>query len=130
MNVLQKRREVERIAIMNRACFMGIISMLVFGTIGIFRRFIPISSELLAFSRGILGALYLLGFIVITKRKKERLSGMCLLKLVITGALIGLKRQGGNSRLFNCRVIPTSGLLDKCRLFINADRSNYSVIPS
>lgn len=86
---MKKIREAERIALMNRACFMGIISMLIFGTIGIFRRFIPISSELLAFSRGILGSLYLLGFIVITKRKKERLSGKCRLKLIITGALIG-----------------------------------------
>lgn len=86
---MKKIREAERIALMNRACFMGIISMLIFGTIGIFRRFIPISSELLAFSRGVLGALYLLGFIVITKRKKERLSGRCLVELIITGALIG-----------------------------------------
>ena len=34
-------------------------SMLIFGTIGIFRRYIPLSSGLLAFSRGVIGALFL-----------------------------------------------------------------------
>ena len=34
-------------------------SMLIFGTIGIFRRYIPLSSGLLAFSRGLIGALFL-----------------------------------------------------------------------
>lgn len=52
---------------------MGILSMLIFGTIGIMRRFIPLPSGILAFSRGILGALYLLLFIRVTKRKMETL---------------------------------------------------------
>lgn len=34
-------------------------SMLIFGTIGIFRRYIPLSSGLLAFSRGLIGAFFL-----------------------------------------------------------------------
>ena len=34
-------------------------SMLIFGTIGIFRRYIPLPSGLLAFSRGAIGAVFL-----------------------------------------------------------------------
>ena len=34
-------------------------SMLIFGTIGIFRRYIPLSSGLLAFARGLIGTLFL-----------------------------------------------------------------------
>lgn len=41
------------------ALLMLASSMLIFGTIGLFRRYIPLSSGLLAFSRGILGALFL-----------------------------------------------------------------------
>ena len=47
-------------------------SMLIFGTVGIFRRSIPVSSEFLAFSRGILGALFLLGFLGLRKNRKNR----------------------------------------------------------
>ena len=36
-------------------------SMLIFGTIGLFRRWIPVSSGLLAFTRAVLGTLFLLG---------------------------------------------------------------------
>ena len=46
-------------------------SMLIFGTVGIFRRSIPVSSEFLAFSRGILGALFLLGFLGLRKNRKN-----------------------------------------------------------
>jgi len=42
--------------------------MLIFGTIGIFRRYIPLSSAFLAFSRGIMGGLCLLFFIQASKR--------------------------------------------------------------
>ena len=69
---------------------MGILSMLIFGTIGIMRRFIPLPSGILAFSRGILGALYLLLFIRVTKRKMETLEFKSIAMLIITGALIGL----------------------------------------
>ena len=39
-----------------------IASMLIFGTIGLFRRHIPFSSGLLAFARGALGGLFLICF--------------------------------------------------------------------
>ena len=46
-----------------RALGMFIASMLIFGTIGVFRRYIPLPSAFLAFVRGIVGGLFLLGFI-------------------------------------------------------------------
>ncbi len=79
-----------RIAPMKRAYAMSILSMLIFGTIGILRRFIPLSSGLLALSRGLLGGLFLLIFILVTKRKRETLTLKSIAMLIITGALIGL----------------------------------------
>lgn len=42
---------------MKRSHFNAVLSMLIFGTIGIFRRYIPLPSGILALSRGLLGAL-------------------------------------------------------------------------
>ena len=39
---------------------MLVLSMVIFGTIGLFRRMIPLSSGLIAFSRGIIGSVFLL----------------------------------------------------------------------
>ena len=68
--------------------------MLIFGTVGIFRRSIPVSSEFLAFSRGILGALFLLGFLGLRKnRKNTRIQPVprsAFLWLVLSGAAIGV----------------------------------------
>ncbi len=71
---------------------MLISSMLIFGTIGIFRRSIPLSSGSLAFARGLIGALFLTAFTMcrgkrsgqgsITKRNK--------ILLVVSGMLIGI----------------------------------------
>ena len=70
---------------------MFVLSMLIFGTVGLARRYIPCSSAFLAFSRGILGGLLLLVF---TGRKRpsaaERLPGRTLLLLCISGAVIGI----------------------------------------
>lgn len=74
-----------------KSIIMIVSSMLVFGTIGVFRRYIPISSAFLAFSRGILGGLFLLAFVAISgKGTKEKLSGRDFRYLAITGALIGI----------------------------------------
>lgn len=70
---------------------MFISSMLIFGTIGIFRRYIPLSSGLLACSRGLLGALSLAVFMLL--RKKPLRSGFGVKKtclLAVTGGLIGI----------------------------------------
>ena len=68
-----------------------ICSMLIFGTVGVMRRYIPLPSALLAFSRGILGGLFLLAF-VFARRKSVPISlrPRTLLRLIITGAMIGI----------------------------------------
>lgn len=47
---------------------MNVASMLIFGTIGIFRRYIPFPSAFLACVRGLTGGLLLLAFVRLTKR--------------------------------------------------------------
>lgn len=72
---------------MKKNYLMLIGSMLIFGTIGIFRRYIPLSSAALSFVRGILGASFLLlirrGIRLDFGKKKVAL-------LVLTGAAIGV----------------------------------------
>ncbi|HBL40737.1 MAG TPA: EamA family transporter [Ruminococcaceae bacterium] len=67
-----------------------IIAMLIFGTVGIFRRCIPLSSALLACSRGVLGAGFLAGFVKLKKQKLfHGIGGKNTAFLVLTGAVIG-----------------------------------------
>ena len=74
-----------------RSLVMLVSSMLIFGTIGVFRRFIPVPSAFLAFSRGLLGGLCILLFLRLKKRKAEgRLPRRTLLGLIVSGALIGI----------------------------------------
>lgn len=65
--------------------------MTIFGTIGIFRRYIPLSSAALAMTRGFIGMLSLL---IIIKLKKEKLSVSAIrenaVMLVCSGAFIGI----------------------------------------
>ena len=64
--------------------------MLIFGTIGVFRRYIPLPSAFLAFTRGIIGGLCILLLIRIRKKGgREPLARRDLLMLVVSGALIG-----------------------------------------
>lgn len=69
---------------------MIISSMLIFGTIGIFRRYIPLSSGLLAFSRGLLGGAFLLLFVLAKGRRLASIEPKKLLLLALTGAAIGV----------------------------------------
>lgn len=66
-------------------------SMLVFGTIGIFRKYIPLSSGMLAMLRGIIGMAFLL---LLVKLRHQALSRQAvrenLRKLLLSGVLIGL----------------------------------------
>ena len=68
-----------------------IFSMFIFGTIGIFRKYITLSSGLIAISRGYIGALFLILMILIKKDKisfkaiKSNLFYLCL-----SGAFIGI----------------------------------------
>lgn len=74
-----------------KSYILFIASMLIFGTIGIFRRLIPISSGMLAFLRGILGAGFLLAYTKLTKaHTSSDISRRNLILLIITGGLIGL----------------------------------------
>ena len=74
-----------------RAAGMFVASMLIFGTIGIFRRYIPVSSAFLAFARGILGGLFLLAFVRAGKKDTgAKPSAAVLLRLAVTGAMIGI----------------------------------------
>ena len=64
--------------------------MTIFGTIGIFKEYIPISSGLLAMLRGIIGALLLMIFFLLSRKKinfKKIKSNLPL--LIISGAAIG-----------------------------------------
>ena len=69
---------------------MFVSSMLIFGTIGVFRRYIPLPSAFLAFTRGIIGGLCILLLIRLRKKGgREPLARRDLLMLVVSGALIG-----------------------------------------
>ncbi len=67
-----------------------VTAMLIFGTIGIFRRYIPLSSGLIAFARGLVGTLFLLGVLAV---KKQKLSWEAVKQngvlLIVSGVLIG-----------------------------------------
>lgn len=81
-----KSRENDR-----RSTWMFISSMLIFGTIGIFRRSIPLPSAFLAFSRGILGGLFLLAFLKLKRKKtEEKLPAHTVLWLAVSGAVMGV----------------------------------------
>ena len=74
-----------------KSVILNIASMLIFGTIGIFRKHISVSSAFLAFSRGILGGLFLLAFIKLQKKTAgEKLPVKTVIRLAVTGALIGV----------------------------------------
>ncbi len=74
-----------------KSVLMLVTSMLVFGTIGIFRRYIPLSSAFLAFARGILGGVFLLVFMMVRKKRvKQKLPVRYILWFMLTGALIGI----------------------------------------
>ncbi len=69
---------------------MFVSSMLIFGSVGVLRRYIPLSSALLTFSRGILGGLFLL--VLVRLRKKQaavKIPPRVFLLLAAAGAMIG-----------------------------------------
>ena len=73
-----------------RSVLMMVSSMLIFGTIGVFRRYIPVSSAFLACSRGMLGGLCILLFLRLKKQKPEgKIPRRALLGLAVSGMLIG-----------------------------------------
>ena len=73
-----------------RATGMIVFSMLIWGSIGVFRRHIPVPSAFLALVRGLLGGLFLLGFQLIFKKGSLRaLRLRSILALCASGAAMG-----------------------------------------
>lgn len=66
-----------------------ISSMLIFGTLGIFRRYIPLSSAKLALFRGLLGSAFLLILVFVRGGKLQKLKSRTVFLLAVIGALIG-----------------------------------------
>ena len=74
-----------------RSMLLMAFSMLILGTIGVFRRYIPLSSSLLSFFRGAIGSLFLLIFLLARGRKVTRsLPRRILVLLIVSGAMIGV----------------------------------------
>ncbi len=73
------------------AVFKLSLAMLIFGSIGVFRRYIPLSSAWLACVRGIIGTLFLLCVVAVSKKRIEKHAiKKNLLPLLISGAAIGI----------------------------------------
>ncbi|MBO5897652.1 MAG: DMT family transporter [Clostridia bacterium] len=68
-----------------------VLSMVIFGTIGIFRTYIPtVPSGLLASLRGIVGALFLLAFLYLRGKRLDLAAiRKNLLRLIVSGVLMG-----------------------------------------
>ena len=74
-----------------RSVLMIISSMLIFGTIGVFRRSVPLPSAFLAFSRGITGGLFILAFTKLRRKKTaDKLPFRTAAMLALSGALMGI----------------------------------------
>ena len=75
---------------MKKSLLLLVISMLIFGSIGIFRRYIPLSSGILSFSRGLIGTAFISVYVKI--RRGKIFSGIGrreIIWLLISGAAIG-----------------------------------------
>ncbi len=68
-----------------------ILSMLIFGTIGVFVRYIPLPSSVVAFARGIVGMIFLILFMLVRKRKPDfEAVKKNILFLILSGAALGI----------------------------------------
>ncbi len=79
---------------MNKENFKSYIaligSMLIFGTLGVVRRYVPLSSAMLALCRGVLGSVFLLVFVLVRGGKPKLPERKATLWLILTGAVMGL----------------------------------------
>ena len=75
-----------------RSAALMALAMAIFGTIGIFRRMIPLSSAWVAFFRGAIGSLFLIAFVWANHRgsRKKAPDRAVTMKLILSGALIGI----------------------------------------
>lgn len=65
-------------------------SMLIFGTLGVVRRYVPLSSAMLALCRGAFGSVFLLLFVLVRGGRLKLPERKATLWLVLTGAVMGL----------------------------------------
>ena len=74
-----------------RSAGMFISAMLIFGTVGVLRRYIPLPSAFLAFARGILGGLFLMAYAALRRKgARPRSARRDVLRFALTGAMIGI----------------------------------------
>ena len=74
----------------NKSKLMFLTAMFIFGSIGIFRRYIPLPSGTIAMCRGFIGVVFLiLAMLVLRKKFSKTAIKANLLVLCISGALIG-----------------------------------------
>ena len=75
-----------------KSLFQLTASMFIFGTIGVFRRFIPMSSGVIAAARGLAGAAILLLVLTVVQKKKPDRAAIRgnLALLLISGAVMGV----------------------------------------
>jgi len=67
------------------------LSMLIFGSIGVFRRYIPLSSAWMACVRGVIGTVFLFCVVAVSKKHVDKKAiKKNLLLLLISGAAIGV----------------------------------------
>lgn len=67
------------------------LAMLIFGSIGVFRRYIPLSSAWMACVRGIIGTLFLLCVVALSKKRVDKKAiKKNLWLLLVSGAAIGI----------------------------------------
>ena len=67
-----------------------LLAMFIFGTIGLFVKFIPLPSSVIAMARGIVGAIFLMTFITVKKQKLDKAAIKAnLLKLCLSGIFLG-----------------------------------------
>lgn len=66
------------------------LAMIIFGTVGIFRRYIPLPSSAVALVRGLIGSLFLFGYLLVRHQKIDRSAvRKCFPMLLISGIAIG-----------------------------------------
>lgn len=73
-----------------KSLLMILISMVIWGSIGIFRRFLPLPSAVIAFCRGLIGALFLIIFVMLRKKKLPPVGRRDLLLLILSGGVMGV----------------------------------------
>lgn len=74
----------------NQSKMLLALSMLIFGTIGIFRKYIPLPSSVIALGRGIVGMLFLILYVYLKGNKPDKSSIKAnLLPLLLSGVCLG-----------------------------------------